>query len=211
MDVLLRLLVNKRNIHSSGAHCTEDDQAFVRKLKEHLKKEYLLAHEPWRGIRLPPEYIQSDFMAPPALFFGIGFNQTAEDVLSLAQRLNTPEPTVCGKNHPMYLDMVLLSIKDTISKKLGKSPWHIEFLGILSPNTNLTQVMSLTDNSLTRLSGKRPRVDDISRFRSIRWNSLEDTAKAIQELTGREPMWYIGDHMQNEDWDSRKGYSVFGM
>jgi len=203
--------MNKLNIHSLGNQCTEDDLAFIRELKERLKKEYLLANEPWSGIRLPPEYIQSDFMAPPVLLFGIGFNRTAEDVLSLAQKLNVPKPTICSKNYPRYLDMVLLSIKDTIGKKLGKSPWRIKFLGILLPNTNMTRVISLTDNSLTSLSSKRALVDDMLRFRYVKWDSLEDTAKTPHELTGREPMWYIGNHMHNEDWDSRKGYSVFGM
>ncbi|EIW77073.1 hypothetical protein CONPUDRAFT_168095 [Coniophora puteana RWD-64-598 SS2] len=210
-EVLSRQLINKLNIHRLSNQCTEDDLAFVRELKERLTTEYLLAHEPWNNIRLPPEYIQSDFMAPPVLFFGIGFNRTAEDVLSLAQKLNVPEPTICGKNHSRYLDMVLLGVEDTINKKLGKSPWRIKFWGILSPNTNLTRVMSLTDNSLTSLSNKGALVDDMVRFRSVEWDLLEDTAQALHELTRRDPMWHIGNHMHNEDWESRKGYSAFGM
>ncbi|KAF8331017.1 uncharacterized protein EI90DRAFT_2996134 [Cantharellus anzutake] len=199
---------NQETIH--GGQLTEQQKAYILKLQSHLTKEHLLAHEPWSGHRIPPEYIQSRFSDPPVMFFGIGVQLTTEDLLPIARTLNAPISICSSGDKLIQLLSLVRDIRRTIRKGLT-SHRRIESWEIMSPSTNMTVVICITDNSLDRLSHKPLDVDDETRLRTIKWEKLQISAEALHNLTGREPKWYIGGIGHNIEWDCRTGHHLFGL
>ncbi|KAF8324922.1 uncharacterized protein EI90DRAFT_3074464 [Cantharellus anzutake] len=146
----------------------------------------MLTHEPWSGPWLPPEYILSN---PPLMFFGIGLQFTATDMLPLAQALGVPTTPGEGKSL-LLLENIYMAVRKSIREKF-KSRWPVKSRGIISPNTKMTRVISISDNTLDTLSHWRSTVDND--LDSIIWKELQNAADALCALTGREPKWYIGD------------------
>ncbi|KAF8317846.1 uncharacterized protein EI90DRAFT_3167797 [Cantharellus anzutake] len=181
------------SIHSSDDRETDPErqgkQDTLQLKPRPLMPEYMLAHEPWSGPWLPPEYVQSMFSDPPLMYFGIGLQFTATDMLPLAQALGVPTTPGEGKSL-LLLENIYMAVRKSIRDKF-KSRWPVKSRGVISHNTEVTRVISISNNTLDTLSHRCSAVDDHPD--SIKWKELQNAADALCALTGREPKWYIGD------------------
>ncbi|EIW77081.1 hypothetical protein CONPUDRAFT_157348 [Coniophora puteana RWD-64-598 SS2] len=151
-------------------------------------KEYMFEHEPWCDPRSYKQFprindINCDF---PLLFFGIAFEDTDEDVLSVARTLESP--CALAECYDGGVEYLLADVCETLSDKLHSSNevkirWPLQVWSVDS-KSEAERIIIIADNTMPH---KRLR-------------HLKKVGKEASRLTGREPKWYIASSLHN-DWD----------
>jgi len=148
----------------------------------------MFEHEPWCDPRSYKQFprindVNRDF---PLLFFGIAFEDTDEDVLSIARTLESP--CALAECYDGGVEYLLADVCETLSDKLHSSDevkirWPLQVWSVDS-KTEAERIIIIADNTMPH---KRLR-------------HLKKVGKEASRLTGREPKWYIASGLHN-DWD----------